>query len=42
MDWVRHAASKREFDCFAAEAWDPLLRTGYLMTGDAKDAEDLV
>ena len=42
MDWVRHGASKREFDCFAAEAWDPLLRTGYLMTGDAKDAEDLV
>jgi DNA-directed RNA polymerase specialized sigma24 family protein len=42
MDWVRHGASKREFDCFAAETWDPLLRTGYLMTGDAKDAEDLV
>jgi RNA polymerase sigma-70 factor (sigma-E family) len=42
MDWVRHGASKREFDCFAAEAWDPLLRTSYLMTGDAKDAEDLV
>jgi RNA polymerase sigma-70 factor (sigma-E family) len=42
MDWVRHGASKREFDCFAARAWDPLLRTGYLMTGDAGDAEDLV
>jgi hypothetical protein len=42
MDWVRHGASKREFDCFAAETWDPLLRTGYLMTGDAKDAEDLI
>jgi RNA polymerase sigma-70 factor (sigma-E family) len=42
MDWVRHGASKREFDCFAARAWDPLLRTGYLMTGDVKDAEDLV
>jgi hypothetical protein len=26
MDWVRHGASKREFDCFAAQAWDPLLR----------------
>lgn len=39
MDW---AASKREFDSFAAEAADPLLRTGYLMTGDAGDAEDLV
>jgi RNA polymerase sigma-70 factor (sigma-E family) len=42
MDWVRHGASRREFDCFAAQAWDPLLRAGYLMTGDAKDAEDLV
>jgi RNA polymerase sigma-70 factor (sigma-E family) len=42
MDSARHGAPKREFDCFAAEAWDPLLRTGYLMTGDAKDAEDLV
>jgi len=42
MDWLRHGTSKREFDRFAAEAWEPLLRTGYLMTGDAKDAEDLV
>jgi DNA-directed RNA polymerase specialized sigma24 family protein len=42
MDWLRHGTSKREFDPFAAEAWEPLLRTGYLMTGDAKDAEDLV
>jgi RNA polymerase sigma-70 factor (sigma-E family) len=42
MDWVRHRAPKREFDCFAAEVWDPLLRTGYLMTGDAGEAEDLV
>jgi RNA polymerase sigma-70 factor (sigma-E family) len=42
MDWVRHGVSKREFDCFAAEAWDRLLRTGYFMTGDTRDAEDLV
>jgi RNA polymerase sigma-70 factor (sigma-E family) len=43
MDWVRQKGSaKREFDCFAADSWDPLLRTGYLMTGDARDAEDLV
>ena len=42
MDWVRDAASKRQFESFVAEASDPLLRTGYLMTGDAKDAEDLV
>ena len=42
MDWIRHRAWEREFDGFAAQAWDPLLRTGYLMTGDAKGAEDLV
>jgi RNA polymerase sigma-70 factor (sigma-E family) len=42
MDWVRHTALAREFDCFAAEVSDPLLRTGHLMTGDAGDAEDLV
>jgi len=42
MDWGRHTALEREFDCFAAEVSDPLLRTGYLMTGDASDAEDLV
>ena len=42
MDWVGHKASEREFADFAAESWDPLLRTGYLMTGDAKDAEDLI
>jgi RNA polymerase sigma-70 factor (sigma-E family) len=42
MEWVSHKASRREFDCFAAEVSDPLLRTGQLMTGDARDAEDLV
>src|SRR5580700_11170818 len=42
MDWVSDAASKRQFEGFAAEASDTLLRTGYLMTGDARDAEDLV
>ena len=42
MDWVSHQAARREFDRFAARAWDPLLRTGFLMTGDAADAEDLV
>ncbi len=42
MDWVRHAAMEQEFDCFAAEVSDPLLRAGHLMTGDARDAEDLV
>jgi len=42
VDWVRHKASEDEFDGFAAGSWDPLLRTGYLMTGDAREAEDLV
>jgi RNA polymerase sigma-70 factor (sigma-E family) len=42
MEWVRDAASKRQFEVFAAEASDTLFRTGYLMTGDLKDAEDLV
>ena len=37
MEWVRDAASKRQFEGFAAEASDTLFRTGYLMTGDFKD-----
>ena len=42
MEWVSDAASKRQFEGFAAEASDTLFRTGYLMTGNLKDAEDLV
>jgi RNA polymerase sigma-70 factor (sigma-E family) len=42
VDWGSHKASEHEFDRFAAGSWDPLLRTGYLMTGNAGDAEDLV
>ncbi len=42
MEWAGHNAMEREFDRFAAEVADPLLRTGLLMTGDSKDAEDLV
>jgi RNA polymerase sigma-70 factor (sigma-E family) len=42
MEWAREAAAKRQFEGFAAEASDTLLRTGYLMTGNAMDAEDLV
>ena len=41
MDCVGNATVKHEFDRFTAEVSDLLLRTGYLMTGDAKDAEDL-
>src|SRR5580692_2092894 len=42
MEWVRNRAASREFERFVAEASDPLLRTGFLMTSNAKDAEDLV
>ena len=41
MEWGGSMAAKREFERFVAEASEPLLRTGYLMTGDGKDAEDL-
>jgi len=33
---------QREFERFAAEASDALFRTGYLMTGDVRDTEDLL
>jgi len=42
MELVRDAVSDRQFDGFAAEVSDTLFRTGYLMTGDAGEAEDLV
>lgn len=42
MDWGRHQTVQREFACFVAEVSDPLLRTSHLMTGDVRDAEDLV
>src|ERR1700733_2949822 len=42
MQLVRDAASDRQFEGFVAEASDTLFHTGYLMTGDVKDAEDLV
>src|SRR5580658_6668456 len=42
MEWASETAAKRQFEGFAAEVSDTLLRTGYLMTGDARDAEDLV
>ena len=42
MGLVRDAASNRQFEGFVADASDTLFRTGYLMTGDVRDAEDLV
>jgi DNA-directed RNA polymerase specialized sigma24 family protein len=38
MDWAGNATAKHEFDRFTAEVSDLLLRTGYLMTGDALPA----
>jgi RNA polymerase sigma-70 factor (sigma-E family) len=42
MELAGNSTAHREFERFAAEVADPLLRTGFLMTGNAKDAEDLV
>jgi RNA polymerase sigma-70 factor (sigma-E family) len=42
MDRLRQAQARREFDAFVEEATDGLLRTGYLMTWDLSEAEDLV
>ena len=42
MKWAWDTTADREFERFAAEVSDPLLRTSFLMTGNAKDAEDLV
>jgi RNA polymerase sigma-70 factor (sigma-E family) len=41
MEWARNKTANREFERFAAQVSDPLLRTGFLMTGNAEDAEDL-
>ncbi len=41
MDWVREASGK-QFEAFVTASTGLLFRTGYLMTGDAADAEDLV
>jgi RNA polymerase sigma-70 factor (sigma-E family) len=42
MEWIRNRAASREFERFAAEVSESLLYTGFQMTGNAKDAEDLV
>lgn len=42
MELVRSGSASREFERFAAGASDSLLRAGFLMTGSASDAEDLV
>jgi DNA-directed RNA polymerase specialized sigma24 family protein len=42
MESLRGAPARREFECFAAEASAGLLRTGYVVTSDLAEAEDLV
>lgn len=42
MQWLRSSATRRDFERFVAERTDPLLRTAFLVAGDAAEAEDLV
>lgn len=42
MQWLWAGASKHRFEMFVAGTADALFRTGYLMTGDTRDTEDLV
>jgi RNA polymerase sigma-70 factor (sigma-E family) len=42
MEWIRNRGASREFERFAAQVSDSLLYTGFQMTDNAKDAEDLV
>jgi RNA polymerase sigma-70 factor (sigma-E family) len=42
MQWLRSAATRRDFERFVAERTDQLLRTAFLLAGDAAEAEDLV
>jgi hypothetical protein len=41
MESLRGVPARREFERFAAEATASLLRTGYLVTSDLAEAEDL-
>ena len=42
MDWLTGRTTRREFDHFADEVTDALVRAGYLMTFDLAETEDLV
>jgi RNA polymerase sigma-70 factor (sigma-E family) len=42
MEWLRSAASERQFEAFVSATTDDLVRTGYLMTWDTRETEDLV
>jgi DNA-directed RNA polymerase specialized sigma24 family protein len=42
MDWLTGRTARRQFDRFADEVTDALVRTGYLMSFDLAETEDLV
>ena len=42
MDWLKRVAADEQFERFVAEVTDALVRTGYLMTWDLPETEDLV
>lgn len=42
MEWLTGRRTRRQFDRFAAEVSEALVRTGYLMTFDLEETEDLV
>ena len=42
MAWMRNRGVSGDFERFAAGLSDSLLYTGFQLTGNAKDAEDLV
>lgn len=42
MDWLTGRTTRRQFERFADEVTEGLMRTGYLMTFDLAETEDLV
>lgn len=42
MEWIRQREFERQFEQFVAGATDPLFRTGFLMTWDTAETEDLL
>jgi len=42
MDWMKGGTARRQFERLVADVTDDLVRTGYLMTWDLFETEDLV
>ena len=42
MDWLKGGTAQRQFERLVADVTDNLVRTGYLMTWDVSETEDLV